>query len=263
MSVGTASPLVSMAPSPSKLLSLIIELASELARIDAVALESRMEQSLSLIGDYTGADAVCLLRFVEPRSDGAVARIGHAWGRQASRTVPNASALPLLTASLTKLQGGEAIQFAGLAAIPHDLLEERGVYEGLGVESLCAEPLRWGGDRLGALVLASFSGRDDFSTRHTREVRALAGLFAGALQRVPEPRGLRTRTETEPETRTSDDVAIGAGTLAEVDRAHILSVLRACHWVVAGPHGAAARLGMKRSTLNFRMSKLGIVRERA
>jgi transcriptional regulator with GAF, ATPase, and Fis domain len=31
-------------------------------------------------------------------------------------------------------------------------------------------------------------------------------------------------------------------------------------WVIAGPNGAAARLEMKRSTLNFRMKKLGIVR---
>jgi transcriptional regulator with GAF, ATPase, and Fis domain len=48
--------------------------------------------------------------------------------------------------------------------------------------------------------------------------------------------------------------------LAEVSRAHILRVLKETNWVVAGPHGAAARLQMKRSTLNFRMKKLGIVR---
>jgi transcriptional regulator with GAF, ATPase, and Fis domain len=48
--------------------------------------------------------------------------------------------------------------------------------------------------------------------------------------------------------------------LADVNRAHILSVLRSTKGVVAGPNGAAARLGMKRSTLVFRMRKLGIVR---
>lgn len=50
--------------------------------------------------------------------------------------------------------------------------------------------------------------------------------------------------------------------LAEISRAHILSVLDATNWRVAGPDGAAARLGMKRSTLNFRMKKLGIFRHR-
>ena len=48
--------------------------------------------------------------------------------------------------------------------------------------------------------------------------------------------------------------------LAAVTRAHILSVLETTGWVIAGPDGAAARLGVKRSTLNFRMKKLGIVR---
>ena len=51
-----------------------------------------------------------------------------------------------------------------------------------------------------------------------------------------------------------------ADQLDAVSRAHILSVLHATGWVVAGPTGAAARLGMKRSTLNFRMKKLGIAR---
>jgi formate hydrogenlyase transcriptional activator len=46
--------------------------------------------------------------------------------------------------------------------------------------------------------------------------------------------------------------------LEDVSRAHILSVLRSTNGVVAGPNGAATRLGMKRSTLKFRMKKLGI-----
>jgi formate hydrogenlyase transcriptional activator len=52
-------------------------------------------------------------------------------------------------------------------------------------------------------------------------------------------------------------------TLDAVQRAHILSVLHATNWVVAGPQGAAARLGLKRSTLNFRMKRLGIERPAA
>ena len=49
-------------------------------------------------------------------------------------------------------------------------------------------------------------------------------------------------------------------TLEESDRRHIIAALESSHWVIAGPNGAAARLGMKRSTLQFRMRKLGIVR---
>ncbi|HWO29231.1 MAG TPA: sigma 54-interacting transcriptional regulator [Candidatus Acidoferrum sp.] len=51
-----------------------------------------------------------------------------------------------------------------------------------------------------------------------------------------------------------------ATTLLDAERDHILKILRQTRWVVAGPSGAAARLGMKRSTLYFRMQKLGISR---
>src|SRR5438876_7123572 len=49
-------------------------------------------------------------------------------------------------------------------------------------------------------------------------------------------------------------------TLEDAERDHIRKTLESTRWVVAGPNGAAARLGMKRSTLYFRMQKLGISR---
>jgi formate hydrogenlyase transcriptional activator len=52
----------------------------------------------------------------------------------------------------------------------------------------------------------------------------------------------------------------GAETLEEADRRHIVAALERTNWVIAGPAGAAAQLGMKRSTLQFRMRKLGITR---
>ena len=44
------------------------------------------------------------------------------------------------------------------------------------------------------------------------------------------------------------------------EREHILHILRETHWVVGGPNGAAARLGLKRSTLQWKLKKLGISR---
>jgi len=49
-------------------------------------------------------------------------------------------------------------------------------------------------------------------------------------------------------------------TLEEAERNHIRKILEHTRWVVAGPRGAAARLGIKRSKLYFRMQKLGISR---
>ncbi|MCX6624685.1 MAG: sigma 54-interacting transcriptional regulator, partial [Acidobacteria bacterium] len=53
-----------------------------------------------------------------------------------------------------------------------------------------------------------------------------------------------------------------AGSLEEAERQHIVHILEESNWVLAGPNGAAAKLGLKRSTLQFRMKKLGINRPR-
>jgi formate hydrogenlyase transcriptional activator len=49
-------------------------------------------------------------------------------------------------------------------------------------------------------------------------------------------------------------------TLDEAQRQHILQILRQTQWRIAGPRGAAAILGLKRTTLQARMRKLGIKR---
>jgi formate hydrogenlyase transcriptional activator len=60
--------------------------------------------------------------------------------------------------------------------------------------------------------------------------------------------------------RSAEAVSLEAITLEDAERDHIRKTLESTKWVVAGPNGAAARLGMKRSTLYFRMQKLGISR---
>jgi formate hydrogenlyase transcriptional activator len=54
--------------------------------------------------------------------------------------------------------------------------------------------------------------------------------------------------------------SLGAITLEDAEREHIRKALEHTGWVVAGRNGAAARLGIKRSTLYFKMQKLGISR---
>jgi formate hydrogenlyase transcriptional activator len=47
-------------------------------------------------------------------------------------------------------------------------------------------------------------------------------------------------------------------TLEEMEREHVLRALKESNWVTGGPKGAAAKLGMKRTTLAYRIRKLGI-----
>src|ERR671919_26222 len=49
-------------------------------------------------------------------------------------------------------------------------------------------------------------------------------------------------------------------TLEEAKRGHIVRTLKETNWVIGGPTGAAARLGTKRTTLQYQMKKLGITR---
>jgi formate hydrogenlyase transcriptional activator len=75
-------------------------------------------------------------------------------------------------------------------------------------------------------------------------------LSPGAVLRPPLHELKKSPTTALPE----------AITLEEAERDHICKTLQSTRWVVAGPAGAAARLGIKRSTLYFRMQKLGISR---
>ncbi|WP_240488540.1 sigma-54-dependent transcriptional regulator [Labilithrix luteola] len=77
-------------------------------------------------------------------------------------------------------------------------------------------------------------------------------LTQGAMLDVPVP--------GEDTTYVVEESLPPSQGLADVSRAHILRVLHETDWIIAGPNGAAARLDMNRSTLTFRMKKLGIVR---
>jgi formate hydrogenlyase transcriptional activator len=52
--------------------------------------------------------------------------------------------------------------------------------------------------------------------------------------------------------------ASGGNALEQAEREQILRALRESNWVVGGAHGAAARLGLKRTSLAYKMQKLGI-----
>jgi formate hydrogenlyase transcriptional activator len=61
-------------------------------------------------------------------------------------------------------------------------------------------------------------------------------------------------------SQASREVPRKARTLAESERDQIMRALRESQWVLGGPGGAAERLGLKRTTLFYKMRKLGITR---
>jgi transcriptional regulator with GAF, ATPase, and Fis domain len=66
---------------------------------------------------------------------------------------------------------------------------------------------------------------------------------------------LETQTE-----EAEDDTATQSPTFQAAEREHILKALREAKGQIGGPDGAAARLDLKRTTLNSKMKKLGIER---
>jgi formate hydrogenlyase transcriptional activator len=69
--------------------------------------------------------------------------------------------------------------------------------------------------------------------------------------------------ELEQQFVPRKDAVMPIGGLAQVERDHILRMLEASNWVVGGRNGAAERLGMKRTSLVYRMRKLRITRPAA
>ena len=120
-----------------------------------------------------------------------------------------------------------------------------------------------------------------FACRMNKEVRHISEEAMESLRRHDWPgniRELQNLIERAVITSSGPNLQLRCGefkhtiqshapasrrTLAEAERAHILEALRETGWVVAGRNGAAVRLGVARTTLLYRMRKLGISRERA
>jgi formate hydrogenlyase transcriptional activator len=76
---------------------------------------------------------------------------------------------------------------------------------------------------------------------------------------LPNPLHKR-QTEVTPPTQHRFQVFQSSMTLEDSDRALIVQALEQAGWIVGGPRGAAANLGLKRTTLLARMRRLGISR---
>jgi len=87
-------------------------------------------------------------------------------------------------------------------------------------------------------------------------IRELQNFIERAVVLSPGPVLRPTLPELKHMTRQPG--AAGARTLAEAEREHILDVLKETDWLIGGFRGAAARLGLPRTTLLYKMRKLGI-----
>ena len=87
-------------------------------------------------------------------------------------------------------------------------------------------------------------------------IRELQNLIERAMVLSPGPVLRPTLTDLQNLTRQPSPDA--AQTLADASREYILDVLERCGWMIGGRDGAATRLGLPRTTLIYKMRKLGI-----
>lgn len=87
-------------------------------------------------------------------------------------------------------------------------------------------------------------------------VRELQNFIERAVILSPET-SLRAPLD-ELKHETTQIASSNLSTLEEMEREHVLRALKESNWVTGGPNGAAARLGMKRTTLAYRIRKLKI-----
>jgi formate hydrogenlyase transcriptional activator len=170
-----------------------------------------------------------------------------------------------------------------VAATNHDLarLVAEGRFRGdlyyrLSVFPVVLPPLRERPDDIPRLV-RHFTQR--FARRMGRRIDSIPAAVMDALVRYPWPGNVRELQNVIeravilsagpslqippgalPPAAPAPASAAGPMTLADAEREHILRILRETDWVLGGSRGAASRLGMKRSTLQWKMKRLGLAR---
>jgi transcriptional regulator with GAF, ATPase, and Fis domain len=141
---------------------------------------------------------------------------------------------------------------------PRDWLLQADWAEREHIESFAGQPLVFKGEVLGALAVFS---REPLAQRELDWLRVFAdhAAVAIAMARAFEELG-RLKNGDEPPSQRDLGTVISADRWRELERDNIQNALEQTGWKISGNRGAAALLGLKPSTLSYRMKSLGIVR---
>ena len=159
------------------------------------------------------------------------------------------------------------------SASPSDAFRQD-LYYRLNVFPIQVPPLR---ERTEDIPLLVWRFVDEFSKSFGKRIDAISRSNMEALQRYPWPgniRELRNVVERAMIVAVGNHLTIGVPArppsattrsvkLADVEKEHVLHVVESCGWRIRGVDGAAERFGLRPTTLETRMAKLGITRPQA
>ncbi|TMQ27112.1 MAG: GAF domain-containing protein [Nitrospirae bacterium] len=149
------------------------------------------------------------------------------------------------------------------------------LYYRLKVFPVTVPPLR---DRPEDIPLLVRHFAQKFAQRMKKHIETIPSEAMKALQAYPWPGNVRELENfveraviltqgpdlfvslAELQPRPSHTTNSGTTTLEQAEREHILKALRESNWTIGGPAGASTKLGMKRTTLQSKMQKLGVTR---
>jgi formate hydrogenlyase transcriptional activator len=147
------------------------------------------------------------------------------------------------------------------------------LYFRLNVFPIAVPPLRERRDDIPLLVEFFVQ---EFSRRMNRHIDTVLASTMERLTEYPWPGNIRelqnfveravilttgsTLNAPLNDLKSPIETSLPATTLKQAESGHILKTLRETRWIVGGPRGAAARLGLKRTTLMGKMKRLGLSR---
>ena len=238
----------------------LIGLSARLTVLPAPEVDRTIDAVLQDIGEALGTDRVTLL---ESSAEGPEVIATHAWARPGFDAAAIGPPLPVAQPwSHAAIVRGDVVALAHVEAdLPATAARDREFARAAGLKSQLTVPIVVGGRPVCALSTSTFRHYCAWSDPLIDRFRLVGQIVAQAIVRsrmaaaASEPSGSRRTTG-------SRQAAVPMRRLDEVERDHILQVIRECHGKINGRGHAAEVLGLHPNTLRSRMKKLGILRRR-
>jgi GAF domain-containing protein len=237
--------------------TLLIELSARLISLAPEHVDREIQDAQRRICDYLGFDRSSL--FQQPVDDPDALLLTHVHQRPGMPPPPlgKLDAAAVFPWMLEQLRQGKTIAVSKLDDLPAEGAPDKESCLRFGTRSVVAVPLPIGSGMLGAVTFASARERGDWAVTTVKRFQLVAEVFGNVIKRAMiVAKGPKLWIESPGKAATLTPRL----TMEEVEREQIRRVLEMTGLRVRGKNGAAETLGVRPTTLESRMARLGIYR---